>query len=253
MARRMVGAKLGLWIVTVLLAAVSPACATDQDPFAVPAPDALSILFVGNSLTYYNDLPGMVRDLLEEADVGPVFVASSSFPNYGLQDHWGDSRTRDAIGAGNWDYVVLQQGPSATEGRPSLLEYTVRFAGEIQAVGAATALYMVWPSSNRDFDFDGVAESYALAASSVGGLLFPGGEVWRAAWRRDPTLGLYGPDGFHPSFLGSYAVALTIADRLVGSALLPDHVVDTSSGTTTVNPAVGALLLEAAREANAAQ
>ncbi len=239
------------WIVGLALLSSSTCSSPPLEPSLPPSEAALSILFVGNSLTYWNDMPGMLSHLLEEAGAGPVFVGSSSFPNYGLQDHWVDGRTHDAIALGGWDYVVLQQGPSATEGRPSLLEYTARFLPEIEAAGARPALYMVWPAASRPFDFEGVAESYALAAERVDGVLFPAGEAWQAAWSLDDQLALYGPDGFHPSGLGSYLAALTIADRLVGAALGPSHVVPTPTGEFVVPPETGALLLEAARAANA--
>jgi hypothetical protein len=75
---------------------------------------------------------------------------------------------------------------------------------------------MVWPSSSRRKDFDGVSESYTRAAALIDGVLFPMGEAWRAAWRRDPTLALFGPDGFHPSRLGSSLAALVIFNQLTG-------------------------------------
>ena len=205
---------------------------------------------IGNSLTLANDLPEMVEGLLEEANIGPVVVASSSIPGYGLQDHWVDRRTRAALAGGGWDYVVLQQGPSATEGRPSLLRYTSRFHREIEAMGAQTGLYMVWPASRRRFDFDGVAESYTLAAKRVDGILFPAGEAWRAVWKDEPEARLYGPDGFHPTVLGSYVAALTIAERLVGEKLNPSHEIRTSSFQTSVDSAYGDFLLAVVRETN---
>jgi hypothetical protein len=55
-----------------------------------------------------------------------------------------------------------------------------------------------------------------MAAVRAGGMFFPAGEAWRAAWARDSTLALYGPDGFHPSPLGTYVAALVIAERLTG-------------------------------------
>jgi hypothetical protein len=69
---------------------------------------------------------------------------------------------------------------------------------------------MVWPSSTRMGDFDAVSASYAMAAKDVDGLLLPAGDWWRSAWRQDAALALYGPDGFHPSPLGSYIAALAI-------------------------------------------
>ena len=70
-------------------------------------------------------------------------------------------------------------------------------------------LYMVWPSTSRFQDFDGVALSYRDAARDVGGILCPAGETWRAAWKRDPKLALYSPDGLHPTPAGTYAAAVT--------------------------------------------
>lgn len=208
-------------LIFALIAVVTATCGNNgADPalqeFEPPAPEALSLLLVGNSLTYTNDLPAMVASLLQDGGHAPVDVRASAYPNYGLQDHWVTPATRDAIEAGGWDFVVLQQGPSATEGRPSLLEYVALFDAEIRGGGAETALYMVWPSTARSFDFDGVSDSYATAAAAVGGTLFPAGEAWRAAWRVDENLPFYGGDGFHPSVLGSYLAALTIYQRIDG-------------------------------------
>lgn len=217
--RRLAGP--GLLVLAGLVTATcgSDSVAPEPPDIVPPAPEALSILFVGNSLTYTNDLPAMVAALLEDGGHGPVDVRASAYPNYGLQDHWFTPVTRDAIAAGGWDYVALQQGPSATEGRPSLLEYSDLFAAEIRAAGAEIALYMVWPSSARSFDFDGVSDSYATAASNVDGVLFPAGEAWRAAWSEDSSLSLYGGDGFHPSVLGSFLAALTVYQRITEASV----------------------------------
>ncbi len=216
-----------------------------------PEPEDLAVLFIGNSLTAWNDIPVTLRLLLENADVGSIVVESVAFPDFGLEDHWRTGPARDRIAAGGWDVVILQQGPSATEGRPSLLEYSQRFADEIELVGARTALYMVWPAQARFFDFDGVSDSYATAAALVGGLLFPAGEAWRAAWAYDADLALYGPDGFHPSLLGSYLAALVMYEQLSGRDPrdLP-AVIPTASGNTTLDPATAAVLHQAAAEAN---
>ncbi len=176
---------------------------------------SLAVLFLGNSLTYANDLPAIVEAMFAAAGVAAT-VESVAHPDWGLEDHWRSRRSRRAIDHGGWDVVVMQQGPSATEGRPSLLEYSQRLGERIRAAGARPALYMVWPARARAFDFDGVARSYALAAEAADGLLLPAGDAWRAAWRRDPDLALYGGDGFHPSMAGSYLAAAVIFQGLTG-------------------------------------
>ncbi len=209
-------------------------------------------MFIGNSLTYTHDVPGILRWILTTADVPVGRIESVAYPNFGLPDHWvgGGSRTR--IAEGHFDVVVLQQGPSATEGRPSLLEYSQLFAAEIVAAGGRPALYMVWPSAARAFDFDGVSDSYQTAAELVDGRLFPAGEAWRAAWRQDPDLPLYGPDGFHQTEMGSYLAALVMAEQLGDVDLLSlPPVIPTAFGGVDLTAELAALLQNAAKEANA--
>lgn len=237
------------WVAVVALSAVllAPAGAAAQH-----SPDTLSVLFIGNSLTIENDLPAMVRALLESAGIN-VRVASLAQPGYGLEDHWRLGVARKMIAGGGWDVVVLQQGPSATEGRPSLLEYSARFAEDIEAAGGQAALYMVWPARHRFFDFDGVRKSYAMAADSANGLLLPVGDAWRAAWRLDPDVALYGPDGFHPGPAATYLAALVICQRLAGldPRALPAVLNPTAPQESIVPRALQATLQEAAAAANA--
>ena len=63
--------------------------------------------------------------------------------------------------------------------------------------------------------FPDVLASYRNAARAARAELLPAGDAWRAAWRRDPKLPLYGSDGFHPSRLGSYLAAVVIYAGLV--------------------------------------
>jgi len=175
------------------------------------------LLFIGNSLTYINDLPGMVCALARSTGLRPTCEAVAR-PDFSLEDHWRDGAAREAIARG-WDVVVLQQGPSAqAASRRLLVEYVKRFDAEIRGTGARTALYMVWPARGRRGDVAGVSQSYAVAARSIDAVLIPAGDAWRAAWNLNAGLELYGPDGFHPSPQGSYLAALTVYRQVFGKA-----------------------------------
>lgn len=213
-----------------------------------PGEGQLGVLFIGNSLTASHDMPGMLGRLLAGSGVD-AHIETVLFPNFALPDHWSEGSARQALALGGWDVVVLQQGPSATEGRPYLLEYTEIFAKEIRGVGARPALLMVWPSALRPFDFAGVSDSYRTAAELVDGLLFPVGEAWLEAWEDESALPLYGPDGFHPSLAGSYLAALVIFQQLAG--VDPRTLTDAGDGTELPQEVV-AILRQAAARANAA-
>jgi hypothetical protein len=175
------------------------------------------ILFIGNSLTYQNDLPAMVGQLARAAG-RPLAVQSVAKPDYGLEEHWRDGEARKAIAGGSWDFVVLQQGPSALpDSRRVLIDYTKRFDAEIKKAGARTALYMVWPSRQRRGDAEAVSQSYRAAAQAVNATLLPVGDAWRDAWAIDRELPLYAADNFHPSGIGTYLAALVVYRHLLGA------------------------------------
>jgi hypothetical protein len=184
------------------------------------------ILFIGNSLTYSNDLPGTVAQLATPAGVS-VHVHSVAKPNFALIDHAnGLSEAVEVIRSEKWDYVVLQQGPSALPvSRDTLVLATRLLDVEIRAAGGRSALLMVWPESSRFGVFDDVRDSYRLAAREVGGVFIPAGEAWREAWSADPGLTLYSGDGYHPSALGTYLAALAVYECITGrdAELLPDQ------------------------------
>jgi hypothetical protein len=213
---------------------------------ADPAAD-LNLLFIGNSLTYSNDLPGMVAALGDSSGL-TIAVRSHALPDYALEDHWNDGVAVRSIDAGGWNFVILQQGPSSLDAsRANLIDYATRFGDRIRAAGAAPALYAVWPEQARFGVFDRVSESYRLAAVAAGGLLLPCGEAWRAAWRQDGALGFYSADGLHPTALGSYAAAVVIYRRVTGRSAvgLPARLRLASGSTVDVPPATALLIQQA--------
>ncbi len=173
------------------------------------------VLFIGNSLTYWNDLPLLVEAMAAAKGLS-VSSQMVTRADASLADHWGD-RIRELIRTGGFRWVVLQQGPSSLpEGRANLREWTKRFAEEIRTAGATPALCMVWPDRSRRGFFPQVIESYRLANEDAKGVLLRAGQVWLAAWQLDSGLSLYSPDNLHPSRLGTYAAAATILSGLTG-------------------------------------
>ena len=196
-----------------------------------------SILFVGNSLTYGNDLPSIVCRL---AAVGGHTVRCDSVaqPNFSLADHWEEGAAARRIRRMKPSVVVLQQGPSGSvEGRAMLLSDGARWSERIRRSGGRAAFFMVWPAGSRFSDFERVNESYRMASRETGGVLLPAGSAWLEAWRRDRTLKLYGPDGFHPSVAGSYLAALTIYRGLFGA--IPPSFADENIATAAAGGDLG--------------
>ena len=196
----------------LVIAGVSACQVESQDP-----PAAARVLFIGNSLTYFNDLPELVEHLAR--DVGDTSLSTTmvAFPNFSLADHWDEGTARRELAASRWTHVVLQQGPSSLPENALLLqEWSVKFERLIRRAGAQPVLYMVWPDQSRPADFERVRGSYRGAAQAVNGIFAPAGDAWALALAADPAAPLYGTDGFHPALEGSWLAAVVLLARIRG-------------------------------------
>ena len=241
---------VALGLVATLLVGTGVACGNSSGPELA---GGIRVLFIGNSLTYENDLPGTLAALALSVN-DTIRVRTVAHANYALIDHYqGGSAALSDIALIRWDFVVLQQGPSTTPiNRDSLVLTAKLFEPHIRAAGATPALYMVWPTSNRLAFFDEARISYEMAADAVNGVFMPAGKAWQTAWAIDPGLAFFQSDGLHPTELGTYLAALVIYERLTGhdARLLPGVAVVQGNRLNTPEATVR-LLQRAAHETNA--
>ena len=230
------------------LSAALSACVSGSPAGPQALGEGTRILFIGNSLTYVNDVPGILQALADSAAGEKLAVASRALPNYALIDHWVDGVAQREIAKGGWAWVVMQQGwTPAGIYRDTLRLAAQNFAAGIATIGAKGAMYQTWPPSNRPGDFAGSIESYRLAAQDIDGVLFPVASAWLATWERDATAQLYS-DGLHASVAGSYLAALVMYARIfertpVG---LPATLRTREGAMVTISPALARTLQEAA-------
>jgi len=193
------------------------------------AQDSKNVLFLGNSYTYYNNLPLLVQQAANS--VGDTFTYDTNTPGgYRLKGHATNPTSIVKIQAGNWDYIVLQdqsQHPSfpdahvATEVYP----YATQLSNLIKQHNpcATTTFFMTWGRENGDAGncggwtpvctYEGMddllRQRYQIMANDNNGIASPVGAVWRYLRTNHPTIDLYSGDGSHPSLTGSYAGAIT--------------------------------------------
>lgn len=207
------------------------ACQATSDPVAhsagntppatgncVPTPagraGVVKILFVGNSLTYTNDVPSMVAALGRDHGT-KIEKEVLAKPNYALEDHWNEGCLQTMIKSGYFDFVVVQQGPSSqADGASSLLEYGDRIQQLCKAHDTRLAFYMVWPARYNYHMFPGVIKNYTAAAEATNAILCPAGSVWKEYIDSTGDWSYYGPDEFHPSPIGSAIAAEIIYKAL---------------------------------------
>lgn len=228
-------------------------CSLATEPLAPEG--STKVLFIGSSLVDAHDLPVTVAQLASSAGLPECYCISIAYQDYELDDHFALGVALEALQSEDWDFVVLQQGPSAhPESRARLLKGASDFAKVIGERGAHTILFMPWPARDSSFYFPAVRDVYRFAADSIGAILAPAGEAWLLAWAQDATLPLYGPNGYYPSEMGSYLAALVIFQRIYSRSPVGVQVPAVVNGRTQPWPVVQVQLLqEAAADANAAE
>jgi hypothetical protein len=198
-----------------LVALLVSSCAT-----SAPGDDVVRILFIGNSLTYWNEMPATFCRAAKSAG-RRVECAVIAFPDHDLGDHLERGDAAKRIRAERWTWVVLQQGPSAAPAsRARLVASVTRFAEIIKPTGARIAVFAAWPQRSRRGDFDRALQSAVLAADAAGATVLPVSAAWQKVWARDASVPLYAADGLHPSLAGSYVTALVLHGVIFGD--LPD-------------------------------
>ncbi len=173
-----------------------------------------NILFIGNSLTYTNNLPKLVK---KRAKLKGIIIKTKmiALPNYAIMDHWDDGKAQQLIKSKQYDFVIIQQGPSSqAEGREMLIEYGEKYSALCKNNNAKLSYFMVWPSLSYYHTFTSVINNYRDAAKINDAILCPVGEVWKKNFDSTNNFDYYGGDGFHPSIKGSQVAADVIVENL---------------------------------------
>jgi hypothetical protein len=196
------------------------------------AQDTLSVLFIGNSYTSYNNLPLLVKNL--SASAGKTLHIDSNMPGgYLISSHLNDATTLSKISQGNWDYVILQEQsqiptidyyryndmyPAMTDLKSVIEQYNPcakiitymtwgrRFGGQ-QCDPSGTYCSPVFTNFNHMQD--SLTSAYLEISEQLNIQCAPVGVTWQNILN-DTTLVLHSGDNSHPNIDGSYIAALTI-------------------------------------------
>lgn len=179
----------------------------------------MKILMLGNSFTYYNDLPEMLAKLLSAE------VSSNTRGGAFLYEHFTEGEelcetTQKALQTEKWDYVVLQeQSANPVRNHEQFQQSVAKLCAQIRQNGAKPLLYATWPyrdgseklaSTSMTYEeMDaGLYDSYHTASKANDALI---ADVGKAFTAMRELLPLYTEDDYHPSVCGSLLAAQAIA------------------------------------------
>ena len=168
------------------------------------------VLFIGNSYTYYWNLPQLVNAMAASRNLDfEARQSTSGGVNLGI--HWRGERdltSKEQIKEGTYDVVVLQDHSLRAIEYPDSLQYFGNlFCEYIKAASARPCVYLTWARAYDPSMQDEISRQYMELAAKNSTLVAPVGEAWALALKQRPDFGLFDKDESHPSPLGSYLTA----------------------------------------------
>jgi hypothetical protein len=248
-ARRKFSSVVLLSFIAVLLSSCGSDKGVQIGLDATDAENPVRILFIGNSYTFYNDMPYILEELARASDP-PLYVETTMVVEGGesLRGHWERGIAQEHIRTGTYDVVVLQ-GVSGFDyqyfvegsrrfGIPDVFhDYSRRFSKMAKESGALPAFFSTWIYDSAPEE-DGLMIDYAYMtiAQELNAKIAQVGRVWREALETEPSLRLYNPDRSHPSSTGSYLAAVVFFTTLFGKNPegLPSSLLGPPSNTSGV-------------------
>jgi hypothetical protein len=199
------------------------------------------ILFVGNSFTARNNLPGLLKGLAGARGIEVDFTLIQA-GGASLRQHLNAGKALDAIATGGYDVVVLQEQSTLPVKSPDRFRESARdFDAAIRAAGSRTAFYLTWARRNAPETQQALTAAYGGAATELGAMLIPVGLVWERFLSRYDEPVLHDQDNSHPTLAGSYLAACVFL-----IALLDEDPVGTDVPVKGLDADTAALLRQAA-------
>jgi hypothetical protein len=176
----------------------------------------LKALFIGNSFTARNDLPGLVARLAEARGRRLEHRLISS-GGASLRTHWNAGEALQAIRGGQYDHVVLQEQSTLPVKSAKRMHENVRLFDEaIKAAGAETVLYMTWARRHEPESQQAISDAYTSIARELGATVVPVGVAWQTFLSKNDLPALHDKDQSHPTVAGSYLAACVFLAALFG-------------------------------------
>lgn len=179
------------------------------------------VLFIGNSITYFNDMPQVFRDIADQKG-DSVALTMYAPGGTGFQNHYIDPNVFNHFRQGGWEVIVLQPGSNESVGvpptqpRPLTLQQarvlidSARHYNPCARILFYEISYGIYGTSAANVTqyntfMDHIRTTANYLADSTGLSFAPVGETFRCVWNRDPlTLLWQAPGDIHPNAKGSY-------------------------------------------------
>jgi hypothetical protein len=186
-----------------------------------PETDNLKILFIGNSLTHWNNMVTMFQELIFQSEKN-AYVVEFAPGGMHLDEHALNTMTHSYIQETDWDYVIIQGADYSIafkDLRDNVLPPIRSLINLIKSNSNDTQIIFYLDYSLRKGFFRGdtlytfnefqsmINVGTKIVADELQMKIAPVGEAWRRVSNDGPPIDLYALDQGHPSAYGSYIMA----------------------------------------------
>ena len=181
----------------------------------------MKILFIGNSYTYYNDMPklfeAMAKENKKEVSVDSVTKGGRKLLENTLESDENHKTILALCERNEYDFLILQE-----HSWEPIRDFELFKSGVTKLKSLVnpkkTLLYATWERKTgaphlSDLDLtseemtDVLFEKYSKVKDDIGALISPVGLAFKYISKNHPKLELYNPDLSHPSYFGSVLAA----------------------------------------------
>ncbi len=181
-----------------------------------PNPGDITILFIGNSLTFCNTMPAWFEHMCSQMD-RQVYVYDGSIGETYMVHHIANTRTISLLQDLDfeWDAVILQDSSGleiSPSSREQLREIFLIMKLYIRSANPRAGIFtfLDWPdvgSEDEAFTADRLIDGTIALADSLNLMIAPVGAAWKRVRAERPGMKLIADDNVHPSKAGSYLQA----------------------------------------------
>ncbi len=179
---------------------------------------AIRVLFVGNSFTYFFNLPQVVSSMAASQGI-EIITRQSTVGGSNLEEHWKEqkgTRTRKLLDSLTWDYVVLNNhSTSAIDTPDDFMEYGTKFVELVRSKGAKPIIMQTWGYKSNPLMIRPIMDGYEKLINTTNSAFVPAGELFMEARKWRPDLELFHDDK-HPSSNGTYMLGLAFFKYFTG-------------------------------------
>jgi hypothetical protein len=168
----------------------------------------LKVLFIGNSITFFYDMPKIVEQLAHSAKAKPNLKAEMEVEGGAtLEYHWERGEALQKIIKGSYDYVVLQEQSSRPIREPEKMYiYARKFDSAIKKYNGKTLLFLHMAYQSHPEMIKPLKEAFNTIAQELGAEVVPVGIAWDKVRTRYPDIEIYSDD-IHPNIKGTYLIS----------------------------------------------